>query len=130
MAIAGAAFSPSMGRMTKAPVRFLMARCNLRLGVWLPNPRCTWVREQVQRPDPELRTWSRPCYLFFEMFGRIVVVKLGLNGTEPVDLLDYQRRNPIFPYDSTANQLYTAERFDAYRALGFATTSRAVEAVP
>lgn len=38
VAISGAAISPSMGKMTKAPIRFLMALLNVRLGVWLPNP--------------------------------------------------------------------------------------------
>jgi hypothetical protein len=59
--------------------------------------------------------------------GTITVVKLGLTGSEPSDLLDYQRRHPTFPYDSTANQLYNAERFDAYHALGYMTTVRALE---
>ncbi len=235
MAIAGAAVSPSMGRMTKAPVRFLLALFNLRLGVWLPNPHHPWVRSRVEGEGRELRMWSRPWYLFFEMFGRnrldkrfvyvsdgghyenlglvellrrrcttiwcvdasgdepgtastlaqamalaraelnvevrvdldrfastdgstpaarrqvathvvgsvhyaatatapaaegtIVVVKLGLTGAEPADLLDYQRRAPTFPYEATSNQLYNAERFDAYRALGFVTTATAADDV-
>jgi hypothetical protein len=220
MAITGAAFSPSMGKMTKAPVRFLMAIFNLRLGVWLPNPHNRHVRKQVAKGLP-LKIHSRPWYLFFEMFGlnklsrrfvyvsdgghyenlgliellrrdcktiwcidasgdapgtastladsialaraelavqididltpftladnstpdarrhraaftrgritypngadpgQLIVIKLGLTGNEPSDLIDYQRRHPTFPYDSTANQIYRADRFDAYRALGF-----------
>ncbi len=39
MAISGAAVSPSMGKMTRAGLRFAMALFDLRLGVWLPNPR-------------------------------------------------------------------------------------------
>ena len=39
MSISGAAFSPSMGKMTHAPFRFFLALANLRLGVWVPNPR-------------------------------------------------------------------------------------------
>lgn len=38
MAISGAAVAPSMGKMTRPAIRFLMALFNLRLGVWLPNP--------------------------------------------------------------------------------------------
>jgi len=38
MAIAGAAISPSMGKMTRPALRMLMALFNVRLGVWLPNP--------------------------------------------------------------------------------------------
>ena len=39
MAVSGAAIAPSMGKMTRPFLRFLMAMFNLRLGVWLPNPR-------------------------------------------------------------------------------------------
>lgn len=53
MAISGAAVSPSMGKMTRAGLRFAMALFDLRLGVWLPNPR---------RPDWEsfsaLEVWA------------------------------------------------------------------------
>ncbi len=38
VAISGAAIAPSMGKMTRAPLRFLLALSNIRLGVWLPNP--------------------------------------------------------------------------------------------
>lgn len=38
VAISGAAIAPSMGKMTRAPLRFLLALANVRLGVWLPNP--------------------------------------------------------------------------------------------
>jgi hypothetical protein len=39
MAIAAAAFSPLMGRTTRAGFRLLMAMFDVRLGMWLPNPR-------------------------------------------------------------------------------------------
>jgi len=39
MAISGAAVSPSMGKATRASYRLLFALFNVRLGVWLPNPR-------------------------------------------------------------------------------------------
>jgi hypothetical protein len=41
MAISGAAASPSMGYHTSAPVAFIMALFNARLGWWTPNPRGT-----------------------------------------------------------------------------------------
>jgi hypothetical protein len=37
--MSGAALSPSMGKETRASVRFLLGMANVRLGVWLPNPR-------------------------------------------------------------------------------------------
>ena len=39
VAMSGAALSPSMGKMTRRPLTFLMAMLNIRLGVWVPNPR-------------------------------------------------------------------------------------------
>jgi hypothetical protein len=39
MAVSGAALSPLMGRFTHRPLRFLMAMTNVRLGVWIRNPR-------------------------------------------------------------------------------------------
>jgi hypothetical protein len=38
MAVSGAAVSPAMGRMTRAPLRLLLGLANVRLGLWLPNP--------------------------------------------------------------------------------------------
>lgn len=38
VAVSGAAISPVMGRMTRAPLRLLLGLANVRLGLWLPNP--------------------------------------------------------------------------------------------
>lgn len=69
VAMSGAAISPSMGKMTPRPLTFLMALANLRLGVWVPNPR--WV---VACPDddhlPRRYARPRPSYLFRELLGR------------------------------------------------------------
>lgn len=63
MAISGAAVSPLMGRFTMPAFRLLMALMNVRLGVWIPNPR---PREDLS-PAPgdgratRLRKWlGRP----------------------------------------------------------------------
>jgi hypothetical protein len=39
VAMSGAALSPSMGKLTRPSLRFLMGLANVRLGVWVPNPR-------------------------------------------------------------------------------------------
>jgi hypothetical protein len=39
VAMSGAAISPSMGKQTRPSVRFLLGMANVRLGVWIPNPR-------------------------------------------------------------------------------------------
>ena len=64
VAMSGAAISPSMGKMTARPLRFLMALANVRLGVWVPNPR--WVAADGENPVPSR---PRPSYLVRELLG-------------------------------------------------------------
>jgi len=67
MAISGAAFAPSMGKMTRTPFRFFLALANLRLGVWVPNPRRLdkFISRNVVH-----QVLPRPQYLLREMLGR------------------------------------------------------------
>lgn len=72
IAVSGAAFSPSMGKMTKKSLTFLLALANLRLGVWLPNPRWMDYWERVASFSPPSRKAAvrpRPKYLIKEMLG-------------------------------------------------------------
>jgi hypothetical protein len=101
VAMSGAAVSPSMGKETRRSIRFLLGLANVRLGVWVPNPRATecWlesnkgVRETVDRvishdhgrvkeplpgaikePEQRYRKWlfaprAGPWYLIKEMLG-------------------------------------------------------------
>jgi hypothetical protein len=39
VAMSGAALSPTMGKHSRPSLRFLMGLANVRLGVWVPNPR-------------------------------------------------------------------------------------------
>lgn len=55
MAISGAAFSPLMGRTTRPGWRVLFALFDVRLGVWLPNPRCLGgylTAREIRRYEP------------------------------------------------------------------------------
>lgn len=54
------------------------------------------------------------------------VVKIGVDSTTSSRIDELRRKYRRFPYDSTFNQLYNAERFDMYRDLGFDSTSRAI----
>lgn len=84
MAISGAALAPSMGKMSRSWARMLMAMLNVRLGVWLPNPRRTGpltpseVRraregspENFPAPAPRASLPRRPgfSYVFREALG-------------------------------------------------------------
>jgi Patatin-like phospholipase len=51
--------------------------------------------------------------------GRILYVKSSLTGDESNYVIDYKRRNPSFPHETTGDQFFTEEQFEAYRALGF-----------
>jgi hypothetical protein len=65
--MSGAALSPSMGKMTRKPLTFLLALANVRLGVWLPNPRAVMLTPADQR---KLIGRPRPWYLIQELLGR------------------------------------------------------------
>ncbi len=64
VAMSGAAIAPSMGKSAPRAVTFLLALANLRLGVWVPNPR--WVAGCTG-------AWRRrptPIHLILELLGR------------------------------------------------------------
>jgi Patatin-like phospholipase len=229
VAMSGAAISPSMGKMTRWPLRFLMALANVRLGVWVPNPRrlnAFGPRGPLVRKVHKHYPKPRPSYLFRELFGvnsvnsRFLYVtdgghyeNLGLvellrrgctevyvfdasndnfgalgdavslarseleveieidysplqvdaaknaaqtdcvigkitfpdqqrsKGTlyysrlvmppkAPADVVAYQARDPRFPHDPTTDQLYTDQRFEAYRCLGAVAAAAALAKRP
>ena len=78
VAMSGAAISPSMGKMTRWPLRFLMGLANIRLGVWVPNPRRMELFQQSGREAEQRarrRTKASPyplpraSYLLRELLG-------------------------------------------------------------
>jgi hypothetical protein len=46
-------------------------------------------------------------------------VKSSITGDENDYIVDYKRRFPTYPHETTADQLFSEEQFEAYRALGF-----------
>ena len=50
--------------------------------------------------------------------GWLVVAKLAVPRTAPFDVVDLARTLPSFPNHPTADQLYTDQKFEAYRSLG------------
>ena len=51
--------------------------------------------------------------------GVLLYVKSSFTGDENDYVVDYKRRNPNFPHETTLDQLFTEEQFEAYRNLGF-----------
>jgi hypothetical protein len=50
--------------------------------------------------------------------GVLVYIKSSLSGDENDYVMAYKARNPAFPQESTMEQLFSEEQFEAYRALG------------
>ena len=64
-----------------------------------------------------------------EPSGRLVIIKAGVPANAPENIADFHQSNWRFPCDPTLDQLYSAERFDAYKALGAFATSEALRSV-
>ncbi|WP_460451186.1 hypothetical protein [Alsobacter sp. SYSU BS001988] len=59
--------------------------------------------------------------------GRLIYVKASLTGDENDYVLDYKRRYPDFPHETTSDQFFSEEQFEAYRSLGFHAVHTAFE---
>lgn len=70
VAVSGAALSPSMGKMTYRAGRALLALANVRLGVWLPNPRNTPPAAEDAPHEHHPPSRPRPYRLLAEMLGK------------------------------------------------------------
>jgi hypothetical protein len=51
--------------------------------------------------------------------GVLLYIKSSFTGDENDYVVDYKRRNPTFPHETTVDQLFSEEQFEAYRNLGF-----------
>jgi hypothetical protein len=108
VAMSGAAISPSMGKETRHPLRFLMTLANIRLGVWVPNPRHLQTFNGRVRVYPRPRPW----YLVRELLGRNRVDAPFLYVTdgghyENLGLVELLRRGctEIYCFDASKDQL-------------------------
>jgi len=50
--------------------------------------------------------------------GVLIYIKPTLNGCEPVDVVNYSKKNSRFPHESTADQWFNEQQFESYRSLG------------
>lgn len=50
--------------------------------------------------------------------GWMLYLKLSMTGTEPQVIQDYRKASPTFPHETTADQFFNEEQFEAYRMLG------------
>lgn len=52
-------------------------------------------------------------------YGFLFYIKSSMSGDENDYIIDYKRRNPAFPHETTEDQMFSEEQFEVYRALGF-----------
>jgi predicted Rdx family selenoprotein len=60
-------------------------------------------------------------------YARLIVVKLGLSGRTPAELLEERQRDPGFPHHATRHQVYRRDRMDSYRRLGYHSAGQCLE---
>jgi hypothetical protein len=53
------------------------------------------------------------------LHGTLLYIRPTFYGDEPTNILHYAAENQTFPHQSTADQQYDEQQFEAYRALGF-----------
>jgi hypothetical protein len=59
--------------------------------------------------------------------GTLVYIKSTMVRDLPAALYSYKAVNPLFPSESLADQFFSEQQFEAYRALGFALTRSMAE---
>ena len=56
--------------------------------------------------------------------GYIIYIKSSITADEDVGVEQYRSAHPTFPHESTANQFFSEDQFEAYRRLGHHITER------
>jgi hypothetical protein len=146
IAMSGAALAPSMGKVTRPSLRFLMCMANVRLGVWVPNPRrmekftttypgpiesakraatrarASLQRQELQEAPPAARAAKSksmprptPRYLVKELFGwnsindKFLYVSDG-GHYENLGLVELMRRgcSRIYCFDASGGEQFAA----------------------
>ncbi len=99
----------------------LLRKVRIDLGVDI-KIRLDGLRPQT---DPQTKTRHTPQYYAVGTIdypsggdGVLVYIKTTVTGNEPEDLLAYERQNPSFPDESTADQFFDEAQFESYRKLG------------
>ena len=57
-------------------------------------------------------------------YGYLIYLKSSITGDEDIGVAQYRSGHPEFPHESTGNQFYTENQFEAYRRLGYHITDR------
>jgi hypothetical protein len=76
---------------------------------------------ESEHPVPDAEDRYSPNNVFYKnnAQGIIVYFKSSMTGDEKDYIIDYKKRNPSFPHETTGDQFFSEEQFEVYRALGF-----------
>jgi hypothetical protein len=61
--------------------------------------------------------------------GYLIYLKSSLTGDEDVGIAQYHSAHPAFPHESTADQFFSEDQFEAYRLLGYHIAERTFRGV-
>jgi len=61
---------------------------------------------------------GKPTGIKVPVTGWLLYIKLSITGNEPDYIHDYRREHPDFPHQTTNDQVFEEDQFEAYRALG------------
>ncbi|MCP5528400.1 MAG: hypothetical protein H7A47_16550 [Verrucomicrobiales bacterium] len=95
MAVSGAAVSSHMGLASMPTLIALLTLLNVRLGFWIKKPSAAGL--------------DNPLLLY---------LKLSVAGNESEIIKRHRINNPDFPHQTTLDQFFDQEQFEAYRQLG------------
>ncbi|CAL8479557.1 hypothetical protein [Caballeronia sp. S22] len=71
----------------------------------------------VSASGPEFMLLARITYCDGKT-GCLLIIKPRRTETMPLDVVGYADRNPVFPQESTAHQLFSEQQWESYHALG------------
>jgi Patatin-like phospholipase len=103
-----------------------LARTELRVEIDI-DPEVLEPDEKMKKRSTIDHVVARFRYLQQGIEGRLVFAKAAVTQDAPWDVKAYAERDPVFPTHSVVDQLYTDQKFEAYRALGHHTAQRAMK---
>lgn len=74
--------------------------------------------------------WTNPDGSKEKFVGTLLYIKATLTKDLPPALYSYRAANPTYPSQSTLDQFFDEEQFEAYRALGFSVAKQLTERRP
>jgi len=83
------------------------------------------INISVARLQPDQSLFSQDHVTFGQIryseneSGQLVYIKNTITGGEDIYIHEYRSRSATFPHETTADQFFTEEQYEAYRALGF-----------